>query len=177
MIVESARSDLEALAREAKALEARKRHLREEDACLRKKIKGEADREYASFPGPHVLLILDPVIARLQQIHLVVDDINSEAKQLSASYEPTLDPFSPSFDKLLGQFPSEFDRYRLDEVVVAAIAPVVGSPLNTHGFFLTVRTASPIACELEPTGRSIVADFNIPSLAPHPQSVSNGRRC
>lgn len=80
-------------------------------------------------PQLHALLTLDPVIARLQQIHLVIDDINSEAKQLSVSYKPTLDPFSLSFDKLLGQFASDFDRYRLDEVVVAAISPVV-SPLT-----------------------------------------------
>lgn len=84
------------------------------------------------------LLIHGPVIARLQQIHLVVDDINSEAKQISASYEPTLDQFSPSFDKLLGQFAGDFDRYRLDEVVVAAISPVVSAPRHKHGYFLTV---------------------------------------
>ena len=59
-----------------------------------------------------------------------MDDINSEAKKLSASYEPTLDPFAPSFDKLLGQFAGDFDRYRLDEVVVAALSPIVSVPPN-----------------------------------------------
>lgn len=102
-------------------------------------------------PQRHALLILDPVIARLQQIHLVVNDINSEAKQLSASYEPTLDPFSSSFDALLGQFASDFDRYRLDEVVVAAISPVVSASHEKYDFFLTMRTAPPIACDMEST--------------------------
>jgi len=111
------------------------------------------------------------VIARLQQIHLVVDDINSEAKKLSASYEPTLDPFVPSFDKLLGQFSGDFDRYRLDEVFVAAISPVVSNPPNKSVPFLKVKTASPVACDLEPTGRPIMADANVPPLAPRPQSV------
>lgn len=65
------------------------------------------------------------VISRLQQIHLVVDDINTQAKQAASTYEATLEPFSPNFDKLVGLYPNEFDRYRLDEIVIAAIAPVV----------------------------------------------------
>lgn len=80
------------------------------------------------YSPPRAVLILVSVIERLQRIHLIVDDINSEAKRLSASYEPTLDTFSPSFDKLLGQFAGDFDRYRLDEIVVAAISPVVSVP-------------------------------------------------
>lgn len=66
------------------------------------------------------------VISRMQKINLVVDDINNQAKQLASAYEISLDPFSPLFSKLLVQFPTEFDRYRLDEIVVAAIAPSVG---------------------------------------------------
>jgi tuftelin-interacting protein 11 len=142
LVVESAKSDLEGLAREAKALAARKKYLREEDVRMRKKIKDEADRKCTLVPKPQALLIHGPVISRLQQIHLVVDDINSEAKQISVSYEPTLDQFSPSFDKLLGQFAGDFDRYRLDEVVVAAISPVVSASLHRYSHFLTMRTAS-----------------------------------
>lgn len=51
LVVESAKGDLEGLAREAKALESRKKYLREEDVRLRKKIKDEADRECTSFPN------------------------------------------------------------------------------------------------------------------------------
>ena len=65
------------------------------------------------------------MIARLQQVHLVVDDIHAKAKELASVYEASLDPFSPYFEKLLSQFPQEFDKYRLDEIVVAAIAPTV----------------------------------------------------
>ena len=71
------------------------------------------------------MTITFPVISRIQQIHLVVDDINIQAKDLASVYEASLDPFSPHFSKLLVQFPSEFDRYHLDEIVVAAIAPLV----------------------------------------------------
>ena len=127
-------------------------------------------------PHPRVLLILVLVIARLQQIHLVVDDINSEANRLSASYEPTLDPFSPSFDKLLGQFAGDFDRYRLDEVVVAAISPIVSVLLNKRASLLTAVTAPPLARYLEPTGGPVMANANVPPLAPRPQGVSNSGR-
>lgn len=61
----------------------------------------------------------------MQQVNLVVDDIKIQAKQQSSAYEVSLDPFSPLFSHLLVQFPNEFDRYRLDEIVVAAIAPLV----------------------------------------------------
>lgn len=68
------------------------------------------------------------MIARLQQVHLVVDDIKVQAKELAMMDGATLEPFAPHFEKLLSQFPQEFDRYRLDSIVVAAIAPVVSLP-------------------------------------------------
>ena len=40
-------------------------------------------------------------------------------------YEASLDPFATHFDKLLGLYPKEFEKYQLDEIVVAAIAPTV----------------------------------------------------
>jgi tuftelin-interacting protein 11 len=74
------------------------------------------------------------VISRLQQVHLVIDDINMQAKELASVYEATLEPFSPLFYKLLEQFSREFDRYRLDEIVVAAIAPLVIPPFSLKLF-------------------------------------------
>lgn len=61
----------------------------------------------------------------MQQINLVVDEISTQTKELASIYELSLDPFSPYFSKLLVQFPNEFDKYRLDEIVVAAITPSV----------------------------------------------------
>lgn len=43
LIVTSCKTDLDGLAREAKALEDRKRFIVEEDAQLRKKVAGEAE--------------------------------------------------------------------------------------------------------------------------------------
>ena len=61
----------------------------------------------------------------MQQVRLVVDDIRTLSRQQASDYEASLEPFSPHFHKLLSQFPSEFDKYKLDEIVVAAIAPIV----------------------------------------------------
>ncbi|CAL1714173.1 unnamed protein product [Somion occarium] len=108
LITEACKNDLDGLAREARALEERKKWVRNEDQRLRKQVEEEAE-----------------LISSLQQVHLVVDDINTQAKEASSTYEPSLEPFSASFDKLVGHYPKEFDRYRLDEIVIAAIAPVV----------------------------------------------------
>ncbi|KAI0642293.1 GC-rich sequence DNA-binding factor-like protein-domain-containing protein [Trametes meyenii] len=108
LITESCRTDLDGLAREARALEERKKWLRAEDERLRKQVDEEAE-----------------LIARLQQMNIVVDEINVQARNAASTYEASLDTFASGFDKLLGQHVQEFDRYRLDEVVVAAIAPVI----------------------------------------------------
>ena len=66
------------------------------------------------------------VMSRLQAVHLAVDEINTKAKEVDNSdYEPSLEAFSKIVERLTSEFPREFDRYRLDEVVVAAIVPTV----------------------------------------------------
>jgi tuftelin-interacting protein 11 len=71
-----------------------------------------------------IALDIYTVISRLQQVHLIVDDITNESKELNSTYEATLEPFTPHFHKLC-EYPKEVDKYRLDEIVVAAIAPLV----------------------------------------------------
>jgi tuftelin-interacting protein 11 len=66
------------------------------------------------------------VIARLQQVHLVADELSALARTQAASdTEGSLDAFTPLFDRLLAQYTPEYARYNLDEVVVAAVAPTV----------------------------------------------------
>ncbi|KAG6866595.1 hypothetical protein C0991_002083 [Blastosporella zonata] len=108
LIADACKSDLDGLAREAKALDQRKKFAAEEDARLRKKVTDEAD-----------------LIERLQKVQLVANDISAKSKELSSMYEVSLEPFSPLFYRLVDQFSREFERYRLDEIVVAAIAPIV----------------------------------------------------
>jgi tuftelin-interacting protein 11 len=61
----------------------------------------------------------------MRKVQLIVDDINATATELASAYEASLEPFSPLFYTLVDQFPGEFDKYRLDEIVVGAIAPLV----------------------------------------------------
>ena len=64
-------------------------------------------------------------------MHLVVDEISSKAKQIAVSdYEPSLEAFSAPVEKLLSEYSKEYDRYRLDEIVVAAIIPTVSDFLT-----------------------------------------------
>ncbi|KAI5999398.1 GC-rich sequence DNA-binding factor-like protein-domain-containing protein [Pisolithus orientalis] len=65
------------------------------------------------------------LISRLQQVSLVADEIGTKSKELSSTYEADLDDLSPLFSRLLVEFPAEFDKYHLDEIVVAAILPMV----------------------------------------------------
>lgn len=66
-----------------------------------------------------------PDIARLQQIQAIVQDISGVTKALAVSPSPTLAGFMPLFDQLIFSFSAEYAALGLDEVVVAALAPVV----------------------------------------------------
>ncbi|KAF7356333.1 Tuftelin-interacting protein 11 [Mycena venus] len=114
LIAEACKTDLDGLAREAKALDERKKWVAHEDARLRKKVEEEAD-----------------LIARLQQVQIVANEIDAKSKELASVYEISLEAFSPLFYKLVDQFSREFERYRLDEIVVAAIAPLVRRMVST----------------------------------------------
>ena len=64
-------------------------------------------------------------------MHLVVDEISSKAKQIAVSdYELSLEAFSSPVEMLLSEYSKEHDRYRLDEIVVAAIIPTVSDFLT-----------------------------------------------
>jgi len=91
----------------------------------------------------------------MQQVRLVVDDIQALSRQQASNYEASLEPFSPHFHKLLSQFPTEFDRYRMDEIVVAAIVPIVCA--ISFGYVVSALIASlgaKITLATEPAGGS-----------------------
>ncbi|QRW17181.1 Tuftelin-interacting protein 11 [Rhizoctonia solani] len=110
MIVDLAKGDLDGLAREGRAINERKKWVDNEEKRLRGKVSEEAD-----------------LIARLQRVHLVVDEISAKAKAISQEPEPgsKLEEFTPYFDQLLMEYSGEYERYRLDEIVVASIAPAL----------------------------------------------------
>ncbi|KAF7356308.1 Tuftelin-interacting protein 11 [Mycena venus] len=105
-----------------KALDERRKWILHEAARLRKKWKKKQ------------------IIAGLQQVQLVANEIDSKSKGLASMYEISLEAFSPLFYKLVDQFWREFERYRLDEIVVAAIAPLVRYPRK---FSLTRTNGTP----------------------------------
>lgn len=117
---------MDGLAREAKALDERKKFVAQEDLRLRKKVEEEADCMHPIDICLKLRLICSfVVIARLQQVQLVTSEISAKSNELSTVYEVSLEPLSPLIYKLYNEHSKEYARYRLDEIVVAAIAPLV----------------------------------------------------
>ncbi|KAF7327485.1 Tuftelin-interacting protein 11 [Mycena kentingensis (nom. inval.)] len=114
LISDTCKTDLDGLAREAKALDERKQFVAREDLRLRKRVEEEAE-----------------LIARLQQVQIMANDIDAKSKELASVYEASLEDFTPLFYKLVSEFAREVEKYRLDEVIVAAIAPLVRRIVST----------------------------------------------
>lgn len=169
LIAEACKTDLDGLAREAKALDERKKWVTHEDARLRNKVADEA--ECMPFPSlsSHILTTSLPVIARLQQVQIVANEIDTKSKELASSYEVSLEEFSPLFYKLVDQFSREFERYRLDEIVVAAIAPLVSPFRNLHSLVLIILVGPPHGRDMGPSRRARGFSFYVPKLAARPQ--------
>lgn len=111
--------------------------------CARKLTTKPNVNDFLSFIKFQVTDSFFVVIARLQQVQLIANDINTTAKELASVYEVSLEPFSPHFQKLISEYSYEYDKYRLDEIVVAAIAPVIRrlvanwNPLEQPSLFLS----------------------------------------
>lgn len=151
LIADSCRRDLDGLAREAKALGDRRKWVEDEDGRLRRKVESEASCESSPplcfqlnteiFPR-----LSNTVIQRLQGIHLTVDDLSTKGKDIARSdYEPSLDPLSAPVEKLIHDFPNEFDRYHLDDIVVAVMAPIVRISITPGTFALFLMPCSSVA--------------------------------
>jgi methylphosphotriester-DNA--protein-cysteine methyltransferase len=67
--------------------------------------------------------------ARLTQIATIIREIaqlsNTATLAGDKSTSEHLASFSDSFERLFGLFPHEYEEYQLDEVIVAAILPIV----------------------------------------------------
>jgi hypothetical protein len=106
------------------------------------------------------------VIARLQQVQLVASEIDSKAKEIGSLYEVSLEGFSPLFYKLMTEYEREFDKYRLDEVVVAAIAPLVRLILpDVERDQLTTLLGAAYGVTMESVGESDCFHVRVPKLA------------
>lgn len=114
LIVEMAASDVRGLAKEGKALQERKKYIGAEDTRLRKLITNEA-----------------ALIERLQRVHLAIDELAAVTKQMYSGGDGALAKLSPGIEKLVSEFSGEYERYGIDEVVVAAFAPAFKTILES----------------------------------------------
>lgn len=143
LIVEMAASDVRGLAKEGKALQERRKYVEAEDMRLRKRITDEA-----------------ALIERLQRVHLVIDELAAVTKQMRGGDSDALAELSPSIEKLVKEFSGEYERYSIDEVVVAALAPTfkvilttwrpLEEPTKMTDILKTWRPALRISSEPEP---------------------------
>ena len=114
LIVEMAASDVRGLAKEGKALQERRKYIKSEDMRLRKRVTDEA-----------------ALIERLQRVHLAVDELAAVTKQMRSGDDDALSKLSPGIERLVREFSGEYERYAIDEVVVAALAPTFRATLAT----------------------------------------------
>ena len=119
LMVDMTKHDLLGLAREGKSLEEKRRNGRLEEVRMVRRVKEEAD-----------------LIRRLGEMKIVVDELSTAAKAASSTndYETsatssTLELLSPFVQRFTRDFSSEYDTYRIDEVLVGAMAPLFRAEL------------------------------------------------
>jgi len=113
LIVDIAKGDVEALAREGKSVNERRKWAVREEQLARAKIDETEKR-----------------INRLTKVQELVKTISTLAAQQSAQEHPSLAPLADSFNSLLNEYSAEYASEQLDEVVVGAIAQVMRRPFS-----------------------------------------------
>jgi tuftelin-interacting protein 11 len=128
LMVDITNHDLLGLAREGKLLEEKRRQGRLEEVRLARRVKEEAE-----------------LISRLGEMKIVVDELVAVAKianqtaksQLSEDYvtlqanaaPSSLEALSPFVERFIRDFVSEYQGYKVDEIVVGAMAPLFRAEL------------------------------------------------
>ena len=110
-------SSLSALAREGKSITERQTYLKAEETRVARVVQEQA-RSIERIKGIMV------VVKRIQGREKEVSDLMSAAAE-EISPADALGGFMDDFDALLGTYADEYEEMRLDEVVVAAISPIV----------------------------------------------------
>jgi tuftelin-interacting protein 11 len=108
LIVDIAKGDVEALAREGKSVNERRKWAVREEQLARQKIDETEKR-----------------IKRLSKVQELVKTISTLALEQSTHSHPSLAPLADSFNSLLDDFGAEYESEQLDEVIVGAIAQVM----------------------------------------------------
>jgi tuftelin-interacting protein 11 len=113
LIVDIAKGDVEALAREGKSVNERRKWAVREEQLARQKIDETEKR-----------------INRLTKVQELVKTISTLAVEQSAQEHPSLLPLANSFNDLLDNYSAEYASEQLDEVIVGAIAQVMRRPFS-----------------------------------------------
>ena len=108
LIVDIAKGDVEALAREGKSVNERRKWAVREEQLARQKIDETEKR-----------------IGRLTKVQELVKTISILASEQSTKEHPSLSTLADSFNALLDDYSTEYASEQLDEVVVGAIAQVM----------------------------------------------------
>ncbi len=134
LIGDQAKGELDGLAAEAKVLQGRKKWVHDEDVRLRRVVRQEAERECQTFHKCDRLIVCSLVIERLQKMHIIADDLVSKANDQATSKATSLEHLSVPVMSLIQQYPDEYKTFHLDDIVVAAIAPVVSERMRYESY-------------------------------------------
>ena len=126
LINSSNSSSLSALAREGKSTTERKTYLTAEELRVAQVVQRQA-RSMERIKG--IMLLVKRIQAREKEVS---DLMGAAAEEISPA--DALGGFMDDFDALLGTYADEYEEMRLDEAVVAAITPIVSSPLFPRNF-------------------------------------------
>lgn len=117
------KGDVEALVKEGRSVNEKKRWATREEQVARAKLEDGARRELPLLNRRQTAYMAG--IARLEKIQTHIAEISSLAAAQAQQSSPSLLPLATAFDALLQGFKEEYSKLDLDDVVVGAIGHVV----------------------------------------------------
>lgn len=114
-------ASLSSLAREGKSVEERRLYLDHEEGRIRKAVESQEHSINRLESIKKIVEKITEIERETMELLLVVESSGGELDP-----EMFLKPFVDEFDELYGNYSKEYEEMRLDEVVVGAIAPIVG---------------------------------------------------
>ena len=112
-------STLRSLAREGAGVEHRRAYLASEEARMRRVVDAQ-ERKLALLQG------VMQCVERIRALEAgAMELLRALEQEGEVDAEVVLGRFEDEFDRLLGEFASEYQELGLDEVVVGALAPLV----------------------------------------------------
>ncbi|GAA6011278.1 hypothetical protein JCM10207_008285 [Rhodosporidiobolus poonsookiae] len=115
-------SSLRALAREGAGVAQRRAYLAKEEARVRAAVE-EQERKVHRLEG--VMKLVERVREQERQAGEVLRAMEGGAAEGGVDPLEVLNGFEELFDALLGEYAAEYEQMRLDEVVVAALTPIL----------------------------------------------------